>query len=149
MSRHAPLRPVLLRLASALAALLAAASPGAAVAATPSVLGRIFMTPVERVELDGIRSGVSAQPELVLAPPSAPRETPPPPVLNGVVKRSGGRNTVWINQVPHSEAPANLVNKAPGAPAVSVKLPTGQNVLLQAGQRFDPRDGKIKEIREP
>ena len=75
-----------LRRAAVLAAL-------AVCTAQAAELGTLFTTPEERARLDRLRRG---EPEAVMASEGVPRE----PVVTGYVKRSDGRNTVWIDGVP-------------------------------------------------
>src|SRR5581483_10127985 len=70
------------------------------VGAAADPLGRLFTTPEERAQLQQLRTAppVVAKP----APPPAPVavQTPPevPPVtVNGVVVRSRGESTAWVN----------------------------------------------------
>ena len=62
-------------------------------------LRTLFHTAKERQELDRMRRGEPA--EAVRAPPRAP------PVVGGFVKRSDGRNTVWLDGQPVTGAEAN------------------------------------------
>jgi len=75
---------------SAAAILLALAAP----AAGALELGTLFTTPEERVRLDRLRRG---EPDR-----AGGGETvgAPNPTLTGFVKRSDGRNTVWIDGTP-------------------------------------------------
>jgi hypothetical protein len=74
---------------SAFLVLLALAAPAAAALE----LGTLFTTPEERARLDRLRRG---EPDAG-APESA---RAPNPTLTGYVKRSDGRNTVWIDGAP-------------------------------------------------
>jgi hypothetical protein len=77
---------------------------------------------------------------------------PPPPealVMNGVLRTSGGRSTVWLNDVPQSAAQNKLSRRGPASPALTVTLPSGKKVLLKAGQRYDLNEGRVKDINEP
>ncbi|HYC34874.1 MAG TPA: hypothetical protein VEC19_00500 [Usitatibacter sp.] len=76
------MRPELALVAAA--ALLVAAPAGAD-------LGKLFHTPQERAQLDKLRRG-----EPVEAPAVAARKAR----ITGFVRRSDGRNTVWINGSP-------------------------------------------------
>jgi hypothetical protein len=71
--------------------LLAACCLWAACAANAAELGTLFFTPAERDQLDRMRRGEPEVPAAVAA--GKPRVT-------GFVRRSDGRNTVWINGVP-------------------------------------------------
>ena len=64
------------------------------VAASAANLGTLFFTPEERARLDKQRRGE----------PEVPAATPGKPEVTGFVRRSDGRNTVWINGVPLSVA---------------------------------------------
>jgi len=64
----------------------------AATAASAAELGTLFSSPEERDRLDRIRRGEPAT-------PSATREAARTPAVTGFVKRSDGRNTVWIDGV--------------------------------------------------
>ncbi len=66
----------------------------AAACAHAADLGTLFNTPEERDRLDRMRRG---EPEV---PPQATHEHSRTPTLTGFVKRSDGRNTIWIDGVP-------------------------------------------------
>jgi hypothetical protein len=120
---------------------LAAAMGTPAAHAQPPHLGRLFTTEAERQRLDAQRTGTNAS----AVPPAPAPETaapPPPPApltVNGVVLRSGGHATVWINQVPQ----AGAVRLGPDGrtPAVTVTLPGGASVTVKPGQQVDPVTG--------
>jgi hypothetical protein len=82
--------------------------------------------------------------------PGGATAAPPPPEqlqLNGVLRTSSGRSTVWLNNVPHSGAQNKFSN--PNKKALAVTLPSGKKVLLRPGQRYDLADGRVKDINEP
>ena len=74
----------------AIAACIVAATAGAA------ELGTLFTTPDERARLDRLRRG---EPIAGEASPTGGGRTGTP-VVTGYVKRSDGRNTVWIDGSP-------------------------------------------------
>ncbi|UMR29075.1 hypothetical protein MJ904_18500 [Massilia sp. MB5] len=130
--------------------------PLLAQAAAPNI-GRLFTTLEERVQLDAQRSstplGTAGMPGMSVgfvppapapAPAAASEAAPPAPAepvqLNGVIRRSGGKSVVWVNNVP-LESPAA---RAKGG-ALSVPLPTGGSVKLKPGQSFNPADGSVHE----
>ena len=80
----------------ALFALALATAPAALAAETPAApqatLGTLFHTPEERARLDRMRRGEPEQPGA-----AAPGGRS---VVTGFVKRSDGRNTVWIDGSP-------------------------------------------------
>jgi len=127
------------------------------IAGAEEPMGRLFLTPGERASLDYLRQ-TSKPPEKLIsgdeeeafldgesATPAAP---PAPVAVQGYVKRSDGKGTVWVNNQPLQERSAKgevEVGKLSGkSNRVTVKLPgTGQTVELKAGQIYDPVSGKI------
>lgn len=73
---------------------LAAALALLACAAHAAELGTLFTTPEERARLDRLRRG---EPDTGT---SNTEQVQREPVVTGYVKRSDGRNTVWIDGVP-------------------------------------------------
>ncbi|MBA5606729.1 hypothetical protein H3H36_15325 [Duganella sp. FT3S] len=135
-----------------LALVLLAALAGPAPAQTLG-LGRLFTSNDERLALD-MRRGTSppaqsgaipgATTPMMAAPPpdAAPPAPPPEPAqLNGVVRRSSGKSTVWINQVPYADSNAQLRPDQ----SVKLQLSSGRTVVLKPGQRFNPADGTVQE----
>ncbi|PIF12786.1 hypothetical protein [Janthinobacterium sp. 13] len=132
-----------MRSARILCALLA----GAALTAQAQPLGRLFLSPQQRAQLDAQRHG-PPPPDPALAAPAPPPPAPPaPPVeLNGVVQRSSGRSTVWLNQEAQNEPHNRLARDKPGT--LTLRLSNGQAVLLKPGQRYDPASGTVTEAQE-
>lgn len=136
------------------ALLLAAAAP-----ALGQPLGRLFSSPAERAQLDARRSGETAaaaagaaaaaeeSPGAVRA--AVPAAAPQQLLLNGVVRRSDGKSTVWLNDAPQNDEQNDLGRAGAGAPGLTVRLQSGKKVLLRAGQRYDAGDGRVKEAHEP
>ena len=93
------------------------------------------------------------------APPADPNAAPadvpatPPPaetlVLNGVLRSSGGRSTIWLNDQPQRAGQAAYAKPARNGKGMTVTLPSGQRVLLKPGQRYDLNEGKVKDVNEP
>ncbi|MFM2087784.1 MAG: hypothetical protein RLZZ237_2653 [Pseudomonadota bacterium] len=96
-------------------------------------LGRLFSSPEQRAQLDAQRYGA---PPADKAAPAPPPEPPPPVELNGVVQRSSGHSTIWLNQTPHNDTKGTL------------RLTNGQRLRLKPGQRYDPASNSIKEVTE-
>ena len=105
-------------------------------------IGRLFFSPDERAMLDRLRqksggSTVSATEEIT---------------LNGIVRRSSGKTTAWINQLPQheNETPQGItVRQGPASkPSTLLLLPSGRQVNLKAGQTFDATKGKVRESYE-
>ena len=105
-------------------------------------IGRLFTTPEERHKLDIARGTVAAPPApppVTLAPPPAPPAAPV--TLNGMVRRSAGPSTVWLNQ----EAQHARVDGT----RVTVTLPSGERVRIKPGQTVDPNAGAVKDVATP
>lgn len=116
-------------------------------------LGRLFFTPEQRSLLDLARRTQTAA-------PSAGEDGAV--TLSGIVVRSDGRQTVWINgraqsaAVASLRAPAAAVIPLPGAGG-GVRLRVGQTgsdadrrrphrgVRLRVGQTLDPLTGRVEE----
>ena len=107
--------------------------------------GGLFLSPEQRAQLDAQRYGPPAPDPALAAPPSPPQPPPPaPPVeLNGVVQRSSGRTTVWLNQEAQNEPHNHLARGTPGT--LTLRLSNGQVLLLKPGQRYDPASGTVTE----
>ncbi len=144
----------------ALICMLLAMLPMIALSAEEKPLGRLFLTPAERASLDSVRQN-SRPPEKIVTPGNPDQEedvvetAAPPPVVTvqGYVKRSDGKGTVWVNGRPVQEKAATKdveIGKLQGkSNEVQVKLPsTGQTVKLKAGQSYDPASGKVGSLRE-
>lgn len=110
-------------------------------------LGRLFFTPAQRDTLDaGKQIGT---PRSSRAPAArGPREV----TLNGVVTRSDGESTVWVNGRALDKRPAAGVSATASASdpaAARVKLGGARNtVRMRVGQRLRPSTGKIAEPYE-
>lgn len=111
--------------------------------AQPPQLGRLFSSPEERTRLDAARSGTPPAGAVQVPPPPPPPPPAPPMELNGLVQRSSGRSTVWLNRAPQQE-PHNQVS---GASQLTLRLSNGQVVLLKPGQQYDPASGTVMEVR--
>ena len=102
-------------------------------------IGRLFYSPDERAMLDRLRqksigSTLSATEQIT---------------LNGIVRRSSGKTTAWINQLPQheNEIPQGITVRQGQAakPSALLLLPSGRQVNLKAGQTFDATKGKVRE----
>lgn len=135
----------------------------AAILATPLAtgadgLGRLFFSPAERAALDALRAA-AAEPAAASAPPASATAVPPPTVappalpaitVNGVVARSAGPSTAWING--EESYGRRLEDLAGGTGAISLRRggvavagPDGVVRLLRPGQVFDPNAGTVSE----
>ncbi|QBI01925.1 hypothetical protein [Pseudoduganella albidiflava] len=154
MTKRPPARPIALP-AAFHARLLAAVLAGAAMAPaaaqyTEPVLGRLFTAPDERMRLDRDRASApvatatAAEPAQQQPPPPV-AEAPPPPVpsrLTGVIRRSDGRATVWIDGEPRE---TTLGRYRPGS-AIPVETPGGR-VLVKPGENIGTNDGAPPDAR--
>ena len=98
---------------------------------------------------DGVQPGLTSPGAAAGIDGGAP---PPPPApeqleMNGVVRSSSGRSTVWLNNTPQS-GPQNKFSNRHNK-ALTVTLPSGKRILLRPGQRYDLGDGRVKDINEP
>lgn len=110
-------------------------------------LGRLFYTPEQRARMD-----VARQHERNIKIDE--EESTPPPVnihLNGVITRSDGRSTVWINNKVQSgdQATQGIVVGGKGGRSgeVGVAIPGVRgNVPLKVGQSIDVSSGQVEEV---
>jgi hypothetical protein len=89
-------------------------------------LGRLFFTPQQRSQLEYARMR------------NTPAEGGASPVLtvNGIIQRSGGARTVWVNGVAQSErSNGNTTSQSVSVPGKSkpVRLKVGEKILLDQG----------------
>jgi hypothetical protein len=107
-------------------------------------LGRLFFTPAQRNTLDSGKQ-----------PSRSPKAAPPGPQtakLNGVVTRSDGETTVWLNgHALRKNDPAIKASASASDPsAARVELPASKNaVRLKVGQRYVRSSGRIIETYQP
>lgn len=119
--------------------LLAASAPCAELA------GRFFFAPQERATLDALRNnnaapGVHAGGGLI--------------TVNGLVSRSSGKSSIWINGMPLNEnervESVTILHKQPAGGKVTVRLPgSTQSVGMRVGQTLDRATGKVREVYDP
>jgi hypothetical protein len=109
----------------------------------------LFFSPAERTQIDESRR----RPSVVAA--AEPKPLPPAPeyvTLNGVVRRSDGTTSIWINNrmlVGRRTSEGLEVNdskRAPGAANVTVRVPqAGRSVDMRVGQQLEVTSGKVQE----
>ena len=73
---------------------------GASLAAPPADPGRLFYTPGQRAQLEAARARNVTQ-----VKQAAPETSPPPLRFDGMVIRSDGKGTSWVNGQPQAGAP--------------------------------------------
>ena len=124
-------------------------------AAAAAELGRMFFTPAQRATLDNarkqnIRAEIGNENEQ--QPSAAP--VPQSVSVNGVIRRSDGKNTIWLNnRVVNEQQPGGL-NAAIGKGDNRVRLnvpESGRNLDLKVGQTVEIVSGTIEEsyLRRP
>lgn len=109
--------------------------------------GRLFTTPKQRVILDNLRHTPRSQSALKInTKKSAQKKLLK---VNGVVVRSDGKNTVWINGTSNPGGNNSLVgvevlNHDINSGSVSMMLSSrNKNISLKPGQTIDLMTGKI------
>ncbi|MEO8009524.1 MAG: hypothetical protein ABI728_13535 [Betaproteobacteria bacterium] len=115
---------------------------------TAEPLGRLFFTPAQRNALDAGKHVRTSQ----ISPASAVR-VPQEVTLNGVVTRSDGESTVWVNGRPLDQRPDSGVNATasgsdPAAARVKVRG-ASNTVRMRVGQRLRPSTGKMPSPTSP
>jgi len=100
-------------------------------------LGRLFFTPEQRQALDARRKArVPDKPAATVASPTLR--------LDGYVKRSSGRSTVWVNGEATDERP-RLPEASDGEVTVTVS-DTGARVGLKPGQTLDRGTNERRDL---
>ncbi len=136
--------------------LMASANLCGAQDAGPQFQERLFTTPAERRMLDRLRESVqeggapaAPRPAPVVAEPEPPAE---PIRVDGVVMRSGGPDTVWVDGEPvpsraGTVSPDLRIERgADGAGTVTLRARgASRTVRLKPGQRYDPSTGRVTE----
>jgi hypothetical protein len=129
-------------LAAILASLLGAAAPAPAAA---QELGRLFFTPEQRTALDARRKA-----RVPDKPAATPQVESPVTRVNGIVQRSGGKSTVWVNgeAIPESaQAGSQGAPQPAGAGRVSVPLGEGSRGLdMRVGESLNRGSGEVSDI---
>jgi hypothetical protein len=128
-----------------------------ALATAADDLGRLFLTPAQRAQLETVRAQrdrrlpIVAEPDVTPAPMTA-AQGPGAVTYSGVVRRSDGKATVWINGKPVNERSMGAKNSEVNVlglrrdGAVSVAIPhAGRTGSLKVGQRMDVTSGRIEE----
>ena len=118
--------------------------------ALPAEIGRLFFTPDQRNSLDAARSKrtrttLSTEKTEEAPPPSGPEVVK----YGGLVRRSDGKTTVWLNDRALNEkdaAAGPMVGKVGTDGSVTLQSPqTGRNLRLKVGERAELVSGRIEE----
>jgi hypothetical protein len=115
-------------------------------------VGRLFFTPEQRAALDHLRRQNVRNTEVsddesnqdLTSPGPAPEHAR----VNGVVRRSDDRHTVWINNRAIGAQQPPGINVAPGKNDNRVKLtvpPSGRSFELKVGQAVEIMSGTISD----
>ena len=113
-------------------------------------LGRLFFTPAQRASLDVARS---QRARTALATEKNEQEAAPVPqtiTYSGVLRRSDGKTTVWINNQPvhdrESAGAAAIVGRVRPDGSVTLQVPqSGRSVSLKPGQSVELLSGAVEE----
>jgi hypothetical protein len=138
---------------SRLIALLVLAALASPCVGEEAPLGRLFLSPEQRVVLDNARRNRIRAEALAAAADKKPKIPPARSVtINGIVSRSDGESIVWVNGQPtEGETEDGLrVTVSPGSQSsIVVREPEkGRKVRLKVGQRADLLTGRIEESYE-
>jgi len=115
-------------------------------AAQAQELQRLFFTPDQRAALDARRNA---------RVPDKPADTPmvesPLTRVDGVVRRSGGKSTVWVNgeTIPQSAQPGSPKISSTGANPGKVSIPAGEGAQpkdLRVGESLDRGSGEVSDL---
>lgn len=110
-----------------------------ATAAEP--LGRLFFTPAQRAKLDAGKA--ITEPKKAAPTVQGPRSV----TVNGIVTRSDGESTVWVNGAPAGTRRPNaapITAKPAGEASARVRV-MESDARLRVGQTLDRRTGRILE----
>ena len=111
-------------------------------------LGRLFFTPTQRAALDNARKQNT---RIEIAPEKVPPPPPPSPQsvsVDGVVRSSDGKSTVWLNNraVTGRQADGLTVSTNRNDNRVRLSVPqSGRSIDLKVGQTVEIVSGTIQE----
>lgn len=109
---------------------------------------RFFTTPAERAQMDRARRDLGKKP--VQAPVNVVVKNKPLPkvTVQGIVKRSSGEDTVWINGagVEIGKRKGDVAVRSVRESGNARLLLSGEKaVTLKPGQSFDPNTDKVRD----
>ncbi|MFN0318320.1 MAG: hypothetical protein ACKVQA_25120 [Burkholderiales bacterium] len=123
--------------------------------ANTGTYGRLFMTPQQRAALDDarrhkVRAVAKPVKKAVAAVAPKPERPSGNVTLNGIVRRSDGESTIWVNGVAMpGDAQTGKVQVDPASSQSGViQIPhanTGGRVELKVGQKLDMSNGQVTE----
>lgn len=126
---------------------------GSSGSAQEPVLGRLFLTPEQRAALDNARRN-RIRAEAVAATADKKPKIPPARnvTINGIVSRSDGESTIWVNGRPtegQTDDGMRVTISPDSQSSVLVREPVkGKRVRLKVGQSADLISGRIDEPYE-
>ena len=101
-------------------------------------LGRLFFTPEERAVLDARRRA-----RVPDKPAATPLVISPTTRLDGYVRRSDGRSTVWVNGDTADDSAPQADGRVP------LPVDSGARVRLKPGQVLDRNSGEVSDVLGP
>jgi hypothetical protein len=109
-------------------------------------LGRLFFTPDQRAALDARRKA-----RVPDKPAAGPTADSPLTRVDGVVRRSGGRSTVWVNgeTIPEGAQPGSAKVAPAGSYPGRVSVPAGEGAQrkdLRVGESLDRGNGEVRDV---
>jgi len=115
-------------------------------AAQAQELQRLFFTPDQRTALDARRNA-----RVPDKPADAPVVESPLTRVDGVVRRSGGKSTVWVNgeTIPESAQPGSPKISPTGGNPGEVSIPAGEGAQpkdLRVGESLDRSSGEVSDL---
>ncbi|MBI1942484.1 MAG: hypothetical protein HYS35_02365 [Betaproteobacteria bacterium] len=118
----------------------------AAPVASAQELGRLFFTPEQRAALDARRKA-----RVPDKPAAVPQVEQPQTRVDGVVRRSAGRSTVWVNgqAIPEGAQPDSPQVRPQGSGPGRVSIPVGesqQRIDLRVGETLDRGTGEVRDV---
>jgi hypothetical protein len=134
--------------------LVACSALAAAAVAVPASaqerLGRLFFTPAQRASLDVARSQRARAAVATEKPEQEATPVPQTITYSGVLRRSDGKTTVWINNQPvhdrESAGAAAIVGRVRPDGSVTLQVPqSGRSVSLKPGQSVELLTGAVEE----
>jgi hypothetical protein len=107
-------------------------------------LGRLFFTPDQRAALDARRKA-----RVPDKPAATPIADSPLTRIDGSVRRSGGKSTVWVNgeTIPEGTQPGSA--KVRGTSPGRVSIPAGEGAQrydLRVGESLDRGSGEVRDV---
>lgn len=109
-------------------------------------LGRLFFTPDQRAALDARRKA-----RVPDKPAAAAVAESPLTRVDGAVRRSGGKSTVWVNgeTIPEGAQPGSAQVAPKASSPARVSIPAGEGAQrfdLRVGESLDRGSGEVRDV---